>query len=204
MHWRDALHSKATLIVLFLFVLCLSACGIFETRDPESPDTSNETLPPATTPDYLMSNFTTAFMQKNVQEYEKLFADTVTHSRSFVFVPNQSAAATYPFFTEWDKTAESNYFKKIVNEIGPSSSPQISFTYANDPVLYHSDSAFYTVDYNIFVPHKRADLTTKFVGRSEFYLSPDKNNIWTIYRWVDFETNKDSSWSELKGQFYSQ
>jgi len=175
--------------------LLLLSCNLFDTRDPQNPVADNQTLQPATSASMLISNFTTAFQQKNLQEYQKLFADT-----TFQFIPTQSASARYSaVFQTWNKSSESDYFRNTITEIGNASSPQLSLTTVAT-VQYQSDSVSYTMDYVVFVPHSRTT-TKQFTGRSELFLSPNKNNIWSIYRWVDFETKKDSSWSELKGQF---
>jgi hypothetical protein len=175
---------------------------LFDTREPENPVTDNQSLESATDDTILMQNFLAAFRQKNIQEYEKLFADTVTHSRSFLFGPNQSAAARYSaVFTEWNKRSEVDYFRNMTGSTSASSAPQITITYPVQPVKYQSDSVLYTIDYTLFVPHTRAGIIDQFAGRSELTMSPNKNNIWVIYRWIDYETKKDSGWSELKGIF---
>lgn len=180
----------------FLLSLFFLSCNLFDTRDPENPVTDNQSLPPATSPGILIANFTTAFQQKNIQEYEKLFADS-----ALVFVPTQSAAARYSaVFSSWNKSSESESFRNAMSALGATSTPQLLLTTISN-VLYQSDSALFTIDYSVFVPHTLTNVTTQYSGRSEFYFSPNKNNIWTIYRWLDFETKKDSSWSELKGQF---
>ncbi len=192
-HWRDGLRSNGFYIAaLSLFLL---SCNLFDTRDPENPLTDNQTLQPATSPSMLISNFTTSFQQKNLQEYGKLFADS-----TFRFIATQSAYARYgAVFLSWNKNSESDYFRNAVTEIGNLSSPQLSFTTVSS-VQFQSDSAAYTVDYVVFIPHSRST-TKQFTGRSELFMAPNKNNVWSIYRWVDFETKKDSSWSEFKGQF---
>jgi len=187
-------------------ILCslLLSCNLFDTRDPDNPVTDNQTLPTAYLPKDVIDNFQKAFEDKNIKGYESLFADTTTHGRVFLFEPNQSAASRYAaVFSSWDNVAESKYFLNIVNAVG-SASPMTFHITASNWNQIHPDSAQYTLDYDLSVPHNRNDLKTqKFVGRSEIYMSPDKktHTIWRIYRWVDFETKKDSSWSELKGQF---
>lgn len=187
-----------TAVVCTLFLL---SCNLFNTREPENPITDNQSLPPPSTMEALFSNFQTSLQQKNIVEYEKLFSDTTTHRLPFSFIPNQSAAVRYAaIFPTWNKSAEVDYFRNIVTAVG-SSSIQFGLTTPPKIVTYQSDSAVYTIHYSLFVPHHRPGITTQFVGRSELYMSRNKNDIWMIYRWVDFETNKDSSWSELKGQF---
>lgn len=184
--------------VLSFFV---SSCNLFETRDPDNPITGNQTLPPPLTKEALYGNFQSSLQQKNIVEYEKLFADSSTHRQQFLFVPNQSSAARYSaIFPTWNKTSEVDYFRNVTSAVG-SSSIQFTVTAAPTILTYQSDSAVYTIQYSLFVPHGRPGIPTQFDGRSELYMSPNRNNIWMIYRWIDFETKKDSSWSELKGQF---
>lgn len=195
------MRCKRTYCALLLSLVLLS-CNLFDTRDPENPVADNQSLPSATDDGILMQNFLTAFRQKNIQEYEKLFADTAVHPRSLLFVPNQSAAARYSaVYSAWNKTSEVDYFRNMTGSIPASSAPQITITYPVQPVYYQSDSVVYTIDYTLLVPHSRAGSTDQFTGRSELTMSPNKNNIWVIYRWIDFETKKDSGWSELKGLF---
>lgn len=191
------------IIVVAIFSIFTGSCNLFDTRDPDPPNSSNETLPNPTSPDALLSNFISAFQQKNAVEYGKLFADTSVHSKQFQFIPNQSSASRYAvIFSTWNKTAEIEYFKKAIAAINSSSTPLVTFNNPSQLVLYQSDSAFYTANYTIFLPHSHSGLTQQFTGRCELYLAPDKNKVnWMIYRWTDFETSKDSSWSELKGQF---
>jgi hypothetical protein len=194
-HGRSKDALRYNILYIALLSLVLLSCGLFDTRDPEDPLTDNQSLPQATSPAMLLTNFTTAFHQKNINEYSKLFSDS-----SFRFIPTQSAFARYgAVFFSWKSMNETDYFRNAVTEIGDLSSPQLSFSTVSS-VQFQSDSAAYTLDYVLFIPHSRSS-TKQFTGRSELYLAPNKNNIWTIYRWVDFETKKDSSWSEFKGQF---
>lgn len=200
-HWRDALRCNITYLIIAATSLTVLSCDLFQTRDPDEPGGDNQVLPQPLTHDALYSNFKTSLNQKNLLEYEKLFSDTATHSREYSFLPNQSSAVRYAsIFPTWNKISEVDYCKNLISAVGSSS---IQFTTTSSPsiITYQSDSALYTIHYSLFVPHNRPGITTQFEGRSELYMSPNKNNIWVIYRWVDFETKKDSSWSELKGQF---
>ncbi len=201
-HWRDELHSKRMMYVLIVCssILWLS-CGLFKTRDPEFPTTGNETNPPANTPDMLLQNFSAAIQQKNIQEYQKVFSDTSTGTQTFLFIPTQTANARYnSFFSTWTKEAEVECMRNIFSNIGTASSPMLSFTNTN-MIPYQSDSVFFSAKYTLFVSHKKTPLTTTFHGNVELYMAQNRNKTWVVYKWRDIETNKDSSWSELKGQF---
>jgi hypothetical protein len=190
---RTLYIAFAALSILFI------SCDLFNTRDPEQPDSGNQTLPIAFTEKILFDNFQQSFQQKNRNEYSKLFSDTATHAKRFTFIPAASAGTRYSF-SSWDKALEDEYFRNIISSVGSSST--FGFTIlTSKKELTQSDSAKYSFEYVLFVPHKRSDTPQQFTGNGEIYISPDKNAIWRIYRWVDFETKKDSSWSELKGQF---
>jgi hypothetical protein len=185
--------------VCLSFALILSACGLLKTRDPESPETTNAANPPAFDPATVIANLALAFGNKNVTDYAKLFADTASVGRPFVFIPTQKAAATYAgFFSHWTIDAETNYFRKAVSSVSPAFSPDVVF-YQSVTTKYHEDSSSYEADYRVFIA------PNTYLGHARMYLIPDKNTgIWSIYRWEDFPSTQNpdtTSWSDLKGQF---
>jgi len=191
---------------LYIVLVCtlLLSCNLFDTRDAENPVSGNQTLQTAFSKEILYGNFILAFKQKNIQEYGKLFADTVTHVQSFTFIPTQSSGARYSsVFMSWNKNSETEYFGNAISAVGISSSIEFIVTSVPQIIAREPDSAQYTFTYTLFIPHNRSDVKLQqFEGRCEITMSPGKDNpIWKIYRWIDYETKKDSSWSELKGQF---
>jgi hypothetical protein len=193
------LHYKSLAIIISALSLLFVSCNLFKTRDPENPVNNSSTLPTATDAEILMENFSQALSQNNVTEYKNLFTDQAIDDRRFSFIPSQSAAVRYAsVFAAWDRESEYNYFNKAVSEIG-TSSLQVSMIPSS--IVKYADSALWIVDYTLFVPHKRSSVTTQFIGKSEFHMASNKNGIWRIYQWTDYETKRDSSWSELKGQF---
>lgn len=181
--------------------LVLSGCGLFQTRDPESPVTSSGVNPPASTPEMVLSNFIGAVQQKNLQDYRKLFSDTLTGTKAFVFVPTADATVRYgSVFSHWSSSSESQYFSNVLASLQTSSYPSLAFL-NQSIVRFQSDSAIISTEYLLIMPHKLTTVPTTFTGRADFYAAPDKNQSWTIYRWVDFTTKRDSSWSDCKGAF---
>lgn len=149
----------------------------------------------------VLQNFASAVQQKNLQDYEKLFSDSLTGARGFVFVPSANAAVRYSsVFARWSKDSETQYYRNLLSSLGSSAFPSLTF---NNPtyVRFQSDSAIISTEYLLVVPHRLTTVTTTFTGRAEFYTAPDKNQSWTIYRWIDFTTKRDSSWSDCKGAF---
>jgi hypothetical protein len=203
-HWRDALHCKRWLLVFCAATLLFPSCDLLKTRDPQSPVTASTTNPPANSPTALLDNFISDIAKKNPQEYAKLFSDTASDNKTFTFVPAQSAAIRYTAaFSNWTKQSEQDYFQKAMASLNASALPSLVFMndISHGVVMFQSDSAVFQSDYILFIPHTQPNLTTTFKGKASFYMAPNIANTWTIYRWEDFETAKDSSWSELKGQF---
>jgi hypothetical protein len=181
--------------------LLVAGCGLFQTRDPESPVGSNGINPPASTPEMVLQNFISAVQQKNLQDYQKLFSDTITGTTAYVFVPTADAAVRYSsVFGHWSRSAESQYFQNVIGALPSATYPSLSFL--NPTVVrFQSDSAIISSEYLLIIPHRLTTVTTTFTGRADFYVAPDKNQSWTIYRWVDVVTKRDSSWSDCKGAF---
>jgi hypothetical protein len=201
-HWKDALHYKRLVFIAAASAIMFTSCDLFTTREPQPPDQSGTALPPATTPDQLYSNIQQAISLEDLQDYEKLLSDQSEGDKPFTFVPDQSAAARYAVvFSHWTRDSEGEYFQKAMASIPSTSSPQVAF----DDEQYTSfspDSGVFSLSYTLFLNHNEPNLPTTFKGRAFFYVSPSKSSgIWTIYRWEDIETSKDSSWSELKGYF---
>jgi hypothetical protein len=179
----------------------IAGCGLFQTREPELPVTSSGINPPATSPDMVLQNFISAVQQKNIQDYQKLFSDTVTGTKTFIFIPTADAAVRYAsVFARWSKSAETQSFQNALSSLSASVYPTLSFL-SPTIVRFQSDSAIISSEYLLIMPHKLTTVTTTFTGRVDFYAAPDKNQSWTIYRWVDYMTKRDSSWSDCKGAF---
>ncbi|MDE3058357.1 MAG: hypothetical protein KGJ59_10420 [Bacteroidota bacterium] len=208
-HSRDALHCKQPLALLGLLLFCaatllISSCNLLKTRTPQNPVTPSTTNPPANSPTALLNNFISAVTKKDAVEYAKLFSDTASGSMPYTFVPAQSSAIRYTaVFSRWTKDSEQDYFQKAMASLSSGAIPSLVFLsdMNSGVVMFQSDSAVFQTDYVLFVPHTQPNLTTTFKGNARFYMAPNITNTWAIYRWEDFETAKDSSWSELKGQF---
>jgi hypothetical protein len=181
--------------------LLLAGCGLFQTREPEPPVGTNGINPPAASPDMVLQNFVSAVQQKDLQDYQKLFSDTVTGTKAFVFVPTADASIRYnSVFARWSKSAESQYYQNVIASLPSTTFPSLAFL--NPTIVrFQADSAIISTEYLLIVPHRLTTVTTTFTGRADFYTAPDRNQSWTIYRWVDFTTKRDSSWSDCKGAF---
>ncbi len=175
-----------------------ASCDLFKTGTPQPPDQGNTANPPATTPQILIDNLQSCFANKNVNDYEKIFADAASVGRTYVYVPTQQALGNYSaIFSHWTTDLELNYFKKAMASVSVAFTPAVSFS---NVVFtpFQSDSALYETDYTVFIT------PTTYTGHARFSMLPDKNaGTWVVYRWEDVQTANTSalSWSDLKGQF---
>ena len=192
------MRFERILVILSTLALLNASCDLLRTRDPQPPDGGNNQNAQATTSQMVLDNLQSAFANKNVNDYEKTFADTGSVSKQYVFVPTQKAAGNYSaIFLHWTKDSESNYFRKAMAGISTAFTPVVSFTNTVS-TQFQSDSALYTSDYSVFIP------PTTYVGHARFFMIQNKNNaVWVVYRWEDLPSGQDStlSWSDLKGQF---
>lgn len=180
-------------------MILIASCDLLKPRDSETPEGGNTANPPAYLPKTVIENLQSSFGNKNVNEYEKIFSDTLSGGKQYVFIPTQKATGSYAAFasltTPWTKESEITYFRKAMATVSVSFTPEVSFTGVVETQI-QADSALYEADYSVFLP-------SKYVGHARFFMLQNKNaGTWVIYRWEDFPSTKDStlSWSDLKGQ----
>ena len=98
------MQFKRVIPVSLTLAIVIASCDLLKPRDPQSPGTGNTANPPATSPQMLIDNLTSSFANKDVNEYEKIFSDTGSVGRDYIFVPTQKAAGDYSaFFLNWTK-----------------------------------------------------------------------------------------------------
>ena len=192
------MRSNYTIPTCLLLALLTASCDLLKTRDPQPPDQGNTANQQATSPQMVIDNLQSSFANKNVNDYEALFADVAFVGRTYVFVPTQEAQGNYSaIFSQWTIESELNYFRKAVASVSVAFTPAVSFSnYVITP--FQSDSELYEADYSVFLA------PTTYSGHARFSLLPNKNTgIWYIYRWEDVQTTNSPtlSWSDLKGQF---
>ena len=185
---------------LGIFLFLMAGCGLFGPRDPEPPNQSSLNFLPPTEPSIVVTNLQDAVDQKNVQNYVSCFADPSKGGRSYVFIPSAEASAQYgPALSGWTATQEQSYFQNLV-----AKSPSTAFsslTLTNKDSLVTSDSVVYGYHYIFTFGHNDPGFPQTAQGNLQFTIATDKNNFWSITRWVDFKTGNDITWSVFKGKF---
>jgi hypothetical protein len=184
-------------LLLFAFV---SGCGLFSTRDVELPNTPRSNFIPPTTPDIVITNFTSAIFQRDINNYTSCISDSNFGGANFKYIPDVISQGTYPVFASWDKNKENSYFTNIVNQTSEASTSNLFLSNVTSTVS--TDSAVYDSDYLLIFNHNRANVARQAKGKLRFVITHDSRNLWAIKSWTDFRVNDtDTTWSIIKANF---
>ena len=175
-------------------------CGLFEPRSPEAPTQSSQTFLPATDPLIVISNLQDAIEQKSVPNYMQCLADPLAGVHIFLFVPSSEGTAQYgSLFRTWSTAEEQAYFQNLTTRTTPASISKLDLTEKTRSLA--ADSALLEYDYTLTFENTAAGFPSRSSGNLQFALQRSSTNIWTIYRWTDFKTTNDITWSLFKGKF---
>jgi len=188
-----------TLFFSILICFTLFACDIIDTRKPESPNTSRNSIIAATTPDILFSNLKNAYFEKVVENYMVSFVDNAFLNRQFKFIPDGSSSQLFNFLNNWTKTDEEQFFKHLTSKTGDA---PISIDFIEKDKNIMGDSAIFQYDYTITFPIQDESIPTFYEGSSLFKILIDSQQNWVIVSWEDVKKGDSPTWSELKGRFY--
>lgn len=190
---------KKSDILFFLFLL-IAGCGLFETRDAEIPTQPRSDFIPPTTPQIVISNFTAAIFQKDINNYTNCLSDTNFSGKRFTFIPDVASQSAYPIFSTWDKSKENSYYTNLVNQTPVSNSSSLFLSNMVSNIT--SDSAIIDSDYLLVYNHNRSNVAKQAKGKLRFVITHDSRNLWAIKTWTDFKVNDgDTTWSVIKANF---
>ncbi len=192
----------ATASALACWLALGSGCNLFEPRDPEPPSQSSDSFLPPTDPDVVIENLQNAIAQKNSVNYVRCFADPTRTAHPFQFFPSPDAGAQYAsVFAFWTVEQEKTYFQNLVARAATKVNAYSNLVLSNRSVTLTADSSVQTYDYTLTFEHNDPSFPTVASGHLQFVLGMDDNNAWVIYRWSDFKTTSDVTWSHFKGKF---
>ena len=181
-------------------LLLAHGCGIFEPRTPQDPSQPSLDFLPPTDPLTVISNFQNAIAEKSVPNYMQCLSDPISAPRPFVFIPSSEGTAVYAsLFRTWSIADEQAYFQNLTTRTTPTSVSSLVLTQKN--ISLSPDSAVIEYTYVLTFEHTVSGFPTRSSGDVQFVLLRSSSNIWTIYRWTDFKTTSDVSWSLFKGKF---
>ncbi len=186
--------------IVFLLLLLITACDFLSTREAEEPNSTRDDFLPSTSPEILFQNLTNAFKNKVTENYISCFVDPSYTNKPFVFVPTASASIIYSVFQNWDLNSERDYFNSLINVL-PKETP-IILSLSQLGNTQYGDSAVYDFSYVLNLNYENENLVSVYQGNLKFTIVLDARQQWVISRWIDFEQEGMSSWSELKGRSY--
>ena len=188
------------LVFLFCFVMLASGCGIFETRQPQAPQQGRTDFQPPTSPDIVVQNFVNSIADRNVDNYLSCLSDTSFGGRPFVFMPTADVYRQYQYiFASWDKNSERAYFNNLA--VQSSSSASSALILSSENLTLQGDSALFNADYTLIWPNKVFSYPQQVEGNLQFSIGIDRNQNWSIYRWIDSRVGDSLTWSDMKARF---
>jgi len=190
--------NKSYLILIFIAIAAyLNSCAL---RDDETPTISRNTFVPPTSPDLVMVNLQFSVIEKDVNNYMSCFVDSNYSTRSYSYVPDVISQIQYPIFQNWKLSNEKTYFTSLLSLMNESATSNVFFS---NPVLNTlSDTAVYDADYLLRADHQKTNVAKTLKGKIRLILSADSRNLWSIHKWIDFQSmNSDTTWSVLKANF---
>ena len=179
---------------LFIVLLVLQGCSLFDTRSPEDPlaDTGSYVQPD--TPEQVVENITNALIELNPLNYRRSMAD------EFEFQPTATASARESVFLSWSRAQEEQYFSSMVAAAALNTGHSFQL---NDQSLTLLDENEFILDatYFLTINHRRTEVPTQVQGRLQWILKQDGAGLWALVEWTDQELGNEASWSDLKAEF---
>ncbi len=195
-------------LVPLISILFLTSCGLFDTRNPEEPETGRNTFIPPTTPQDVIFNLTNSIKEKSVDNYLACLAEKdEINGGGFMFEPASEVNARYPgLFELWDKNAESRYINPLFSNLSDEISPGLDF-----PEIHNEnyvDSALYYGKYTLKLHEQIEGFELEYAGNFRFTIIKDNSGLWSIGRWTDLKLDTEvdtniETWSEIKAKLYN-
>ena len=194
---------------ILIFGISFSGC-LFSTRPPEPPSSSNTFIwTPATTPDYLLQDFTGTLQILDAPDYMRVFissSDSGSATKAFSFTPapglDQSSRG---IFSNWNVSSEGAWVQKL-SSLLPANS-HITVTLSNVlPSQSSANSATVSADYSISIPSSTSSSVLPNVVAGSFQMglafvtTEQGTSEWRIVSWSDFlpQSGTGSTWTDLK------
>ncbi len=195
---RRANRAMLTMM-LGLLVSCKSP---FATRDPEPPQNKQSSWIQPTSAAYVLINLRNAIAEKNAQNYLRCLADTAVTNKEFHFIPEPTVQAANPgVFLNWSYEQERIYLNQLLLYLPKDSTSQLSLTTMRESA--YQDSVILVQEYKLTLAHQMQGPygLRATSGQIEFRLLRTEENMWYIYRWTDYATASQPTWSAVRAAF---
>jgi len=186
-------------LVIILLIL-VTSCDVFETREPENPNTGRTEFVTPTTPEILFNNLKSSLREKIVENYMQCLIDPALTESEFNFISNASSLQNYPALSNWERSSEQQYFNNLKTSVNDESA--VILELFNEFQNIQGNSATFQYDYRIIISPIDNAIPSEYRGTAIFTIILDSRNYWVIQNWEDIGIEGFSSWSDLKGRFY--
>jgi len=178
-------------------VIIFKSCGL---REVESPVDPRSNFVPPTSPDLVITNFQSAIIERNINNYLACFVDTNFSQRKFIFTADAASQGQYPIFRYWNLNNERYYYTSLTSLTSAQSISNLLFS--NISFIPSSDTAILDADYVVRFEHSKQNVPKVYQGKLRFVMGQDSRNLWSVHSWTDFKLNEsDTTWSVLKANF---
>jgi hypothetical protein len=191
--------------------MLMSSCGIFDTREPEPPQTGGGYIwQDATTIGILLDNFEGSVEALDAENYKRVFiaaTDSILPEGSsfYTFLPKAGLAGSFP--PGWSVESERSYLSRLKSELISSArlNLDLKITQESQTSPYRTQI---TANYTLFIPSESTDVLPNTVtGNLVFQLQQVRTERgtteWRITSWLDNDpaSGEAFTWSDLKARF---
>jgi hypothetical protein len=182
-------------VLVFSLTLGLFGCGLFEPRDPRSPDTEGERCRNLTEPDSLVENILVHYGQLGGSNCYNSMVDT-----SFLFHPDPvDQSATPAKYEGWNWDVETRVASKVATDVVFLQT--VFDSSYQDPTITTSprtETRYYA--YHLLVQRPNQPDTTRYQGRVDIKFEQQPNSLWSIVEWTDHSDGSGfPTWGRFRG-----
>lgn len=186
-------------IIIGSAVLFFTSCGLFETRNPESPEGITNFWTPPVNPADVLENINMAFSLHDASLYMKSFAKPGNADSLFRFEPEISTIGyDTALFTDWGYYDEDAFIRNLFSpDFLPSNAVAlIEFTAESEEP--GENTPIYRESYNITLQLTDLELPQEYSGKANIRFDRDYNSNWVIISWEDEASGDNPSITKLK------
>lgn len=190
---RFFLNRRCCWLVLSLFVLAVAGCGLFSTREPESPTGSQGQSELALRADEVFDLTASAIAVRDPE----LYLNMISPGFAYTSMPGTSSDPT--LFDVWSFNDESNFIRGLLS---PSLLPVDSLARLEYPETLVEqiwpDSAYFRVVYRLELHTTSEEIPALFEGQMSVTVVRGEDNGWRIHHWTDEVRQEGGTFSELR------
>ncbi len=176
-----------------LLLVVVSGCGLFETRDPESPTGSQASDNLALSPTEALIQLESAITLHDPNLYLTAISET------FEFAATPSAFSEDPaYFDDWTYTREDVFIRSLLSStlLPPDSTATLTFTPIEE--VSFADSAVFRESYTLEIAPANETLPRLYAGVADLTLKREQDGGWRVVRWFDDAGGDDLTMSHLR------